>query len=298
MYLVNKDIAYVACIPDFVQVLNVIIGHTRTSMRLFGALNEKILGSAARQSEFESIKEVFVDHIIKTRLTNCFADVMTSKILMKRGRDDVTKAAFYFHTASDIVKCLAGFVHNMIGQITDFKIREIVTSQLTSALKVYTAGINRHEAHFNSLDELIDLIALLEMLELQKQPSNLDSILYEIEEIRFAKIFHFVQCKDQQKQLTTVNHLNKYNVRTHKIGNAAVIEIIKRKPIFEALFIKYPNEHLLTRLTSFFNFIAPSVDFTVLSQLLRIKKQASLGIAHCIKNCLHIFMQKMEPSVR
>lgn len=296
-YLVNKDISYICCLPDFVEILKILIGQSRTSLKLFVLINEKILANVADKTVFESIKDVFIDHICKSKVTDSFINIITTKILLKRNSDIGNKDSFYMHAPCGLAKCLALFIYDLALQIKDFKVKEIIILNLMQTIKVYISSFNRHEIYFNDLDELMQLINLLEMLEFERKSPENEKNLIEIETIRFTKIFYYVQCKDKNRQLSSVYHLNQYNFKNNNISAQAILNVIEKKPVFQALFIKYPHENFLSRLTPFFVFISPAINFTVLSQLLRIKKTAPMGVAYCIKNCLNIFMQKIDSHV-
>ena len=294
----NKDVAYISCIQDFIGILNLIIGENKTSLKLFSIINEKILSKVTDRSKFESIKDVFVDHIYNSKIIDAFNNVITSKILFKGNRNNKDDDSYYLHASAELVKCLASFTNNITKQTKDFKLKELNYFHLKQMLKVYISNFNKHEIKFHDIDHLIELINLWERLEIERKSPDNETNLIEIEEMRFTKIFYYLKSKDKDKQLSTVIHLNQYNFKTHAIKANLILDIIRKKPLFNALFIKDPQENFLSRLTPFFIFISPIIDFNMLSQLLQIKKKASISVSHCIKNCLSIFMQKLNLNVR
>lgn len=297
VFLVNKDVAYVSCLSDFVGILYLITGHNTTSSKLFLMINEKILSNMADKTRFESIKDVFIDHLCKSHLVDAFVHIITTKLLLKRSRSNSDVESFYFHSQTGLVRLLAFFINKFLQQVKDFEIRELMLVELMQSLKVYTTNINRHEIYYNNLDELMDLFGLLESLEVSRGSPEIEKTVTDLEEIKFKKLFYFIQCKNKTIQMSSVTHLNNYCYKTHGNKAAYIQNVVKKRPIIEALFIKYPNEVYLNKLSPFFIFLSPHVAYEDIRKLLRIKRSAQADIAECIKKCLNVFMQKMDIGV-
>ena len=295
LFLVDHRLAFISCLPEFFYILKCLLGESPKKIRLFGNLDSDFWNQQEEGKEFKNYKDFFFDFIKTSNIFDCVFKIscFSFKIESKKKIEILKINAGHLIPIYD-------FLITIILNTSKIDERKLFLYKTEKSLDEFLLNFSKSDAELTDIHNIYNLYKIRKKInELTKKyeiETNFNEISFE--ELKINVLFFYLKSQNFKKNIKTSKYLNSYlTLKTSKKLKKHISNKFLQKDIIKILYGKNANNDLIKNTHEFVEFIAPYINFELLTQMFEFKKNANLAKIVEIDHALKVFMRYMDYNI-
>lgn len=293
---VNSDNAVISSINEVFDLLKSFIGCSDRALKLFYFVQNDFWPNYDKKGKFNNLKEKLAFDIKKSKLIDTVLELLNYRYSIILDDGSITNTC----VSVDVIVPLVDFLLEYLNKMQNMNDQSTILYNLESALDDLINNFEDSDINYHNVDSLFKLLGQREVLNNIFKSLSLSTSFDRItfEDLKIKILFFYLKHENFIKQLRVAKHLNNYyNKKLSPELKKHITRTFILNGIIEMILGEYCNEELLNNLDDFFVFIAPSLNYSSLLTLFKIKEKANKSKLDRIERILGILVKHINPKV-
>lgn len=293
---VNSDNAVISSIDEVSDLLKSFIGCSDRALKLFYFVQNDFWSNYDKKGKFNNLKEKLAFDIKKSKLIDTVLELLNYRYSIILDDGSITNTC----VSVDVIVPLVDFLLEYLNKMQNMNDQSTILYNLESALDDLINNFEDSDINYHNVDSLFKLLGQREVLNNIFKSLSLSTSFDRItfEDLKIKILFFYLKHENFIKQLRVAKHLNNYhNKKLSPELKKHITRTFILNGIIEMILGEYCNEELLNNLDDFFVFIAPSLNYSSLLTLFKIKEKANKSKLDRIERILGILVKHINPKV-